>query len=83
MGMYDIVKGVTVYCSQCGKVIHNEFNTKDFPYPLLKIYNVGDKLPYNRDNEDYIEIHSICEHCELFSSVYINVKDNILENTFN
>lgn len=83
MAMYDIIDGVTVYCPQCGKVITNNFQTKNFPYPMLNHYKVGDELPHNRDNEDYIEIHSICENCALFTGVYINVIDNILKDTLN
>lgn len=80
MGMYDIVKGVKVHCHKCGNVITNEFQTKDFDYPYLHEYNTGDEVPINRDSEDYIEIHSICESCKLFASLYVAINDNTLTN---
>lgn len=78
MGMYDIVKGIKVYCHKCGNVITNEFQTKDFEYPVLHEYNIGDKVPVERDAEDYIEIHSMCETCNLFASLYVAINNDKL-----
>lgn len=78
MGMYDIINGVTVYCHKCGNVITDEFHTKDFDYPILHEYNIGDEVPSNREDEDYIEIHSICKTCDLFTSLYVAIDNDIL-----
>lgn len=83
MGMYDIIEGIPVYCPQCGKIITNSFHTKDFVYPAVKCYAVGDRVPTDREDDDFIEIHSICENCALFVSVYINIRNDTLTNEFN
>jgi len=83
MGMHDIVKGITVYCPQCGEIIEDEFQTKSFTYPSLHTYKVGDKVPMDRDDDEYIEIHTICGICNLFTGVYINVVNDILTDKFN
>jgi hypothetical protein len=80
MGMFDYVDNITVYCPKCGNVITNNFQTKDFVAPFLEHYSPGDEIPTDRDDEDYIEIHSICEECELFTGVYLKVVGNTLTN---
>ena len=76
--MYDIVHGVKVYCHGCGKVITEEFHTKDFPYPSLHDYKVGDRVPDDREFEDCVEIHSICGNCKLFTGVHVAIDHRIL-----
>lgn len=78
MGMYDYIDNVTVYCPKCGNVITNNFQTKAFTEPFLDHYKPGDKISPNRIDEDCIEIHSICENCNLFTAVYLKVVDDVL-----
>lgn len=76
MGMYDIIDGITVYCAKCGKIVTNDFQTKDIERPFLEHYKPGDTIPKDREFENMLEIHSICEHCEFFVSVYIKILDD-------
>ena len=78
MGMYDIVSDATVYCHGCGKKITEEFQTKDFKYPSLHDYKIGDRVPDDREFEDCIEIHSICGNCNLFVGVHIAINSRML-----
>ena len=80
MGMFDYVDDITVYCQKCGNVITNDFQTKSFVGPFLEHYKPGDEIPTDRDDEDCIEVHSMCENCDLFTGVYLKVTGNILTN---
>lgn len=77
MGMYDVIDDITAYCPGCGKILKKDFQTKDLEC-MLDHYKLGDFVPADRERESWIEIHTICEHCNLFVSVYLAVEDNKL-----
>ena len=82
MGLYDVIDDVTVYCPQCGKQITDQFQTKSFVYMGLDHYKIGNKIPETGNNHDWIEIHAICDNCDLFVSVNLKVINGILTDKF-
>jgi len=78
MGIYDIIDYIKVYCPKCGKIITNQFQTKDIDWPGLNHYKPGDIISKNRKYKNQMEIHTICEECKLFFGIYIKIKNNKL-----
>ena len=83
LGMFDIIENLTIYCPQCGKVIEDELQTKSFEHPGLHHYKIGDKLSSDdRNYDDHIEVHGICDNCNLLTRVWLRVVDDILTAEF-
>jgi hypothetical protein len=79
MGMYDTIDDIAAYCPKCGNMVNNSWQTNDLN-SCLDHYKPGDELPYNRAHEYWVEIHTICESCDLFISLKLNITATMITN---
>jgi hypothetical protein len=72
MGMYDTIDNITAYCPKCGNKITNSWQTKDFPSGLDH-YKPGNEIPDDRYYKDWVGIYTMCDECNLFINLKLNV----------
>ena len=82
MGMYDEVRGLMVFCPNCGTLVLSPFQTKSLECRMHR-YKPGDKVKTDRES---IEVHTWCRSCGVSMSqsyhisVHLRVVNGILTN---
>lgn len=75
MGLYDWVY-IKRKCPNCGEIEISQFQTKDLGCNF-SCYEIGDEVPTNSSNIDFVDI---CSKCNCFIESFGNVINGKLKN---